>query len=139
MAKRRIKLYYSGIEVRDLRRSLRFYRSLGLKVIRRGTMEHGGNWAHLMDPSSKQRLELNWYPKGSRFYEKYRNGSELDHIGFIVDDAVKWFKLLIKRGAQPAAEPFGNKWETLAYVRDPDGVWIELIGPGSKAVYSGNA
>ena len=139
MAKRRIKLYYSGIEVRDLRRSLRFYRSLGLKVIRRGTMEHGGRWMHLMDPSSKQRLELNWYPKGSRFYEKYRNGSELDHIGFIVDDAVKWFKLLVKRGAKPATEPFGNKWETLAYVKDPDGVWIELIGPGSKAVYSGIA
>jgi catechol 2,3-dioxygenase-like lactoylglutathione lyase family enzyme len=139
MAKRRIKLYYSGIEVRDLRRSLRFYRSLGLKVIRRGTMGHGGKWVHLMDPSSKQRLELNWYPKGSRFYEEYRNGSELDHIGFIVDDAVKWFKLLVKRGAKPAAEPFGDELETLAYVTDPDGVWIELIGPGSKAVYSGIA
>jgi catechol 2,3-dioxygenase-like lactoylglutathione lyase family enzyme len=139
MAKRRIRLYYSGIEVRDLRRSLRFYRSLGLKVIRRGTMRHGGKWVHLMDPSSKQRLELNWYPKGSRFYEKYRNGSELDHIGFIVDDAVRWFKLLIKRGAKPAAEPFGDELETLAYVKDPDGVWIELIGPGSKAVYSGTA
>ena len=83
-----------------------------------------------MDPSSKQRLELNWYPKGSRFYEKYRNGSELDHIGFIVDDAVKWFKLLVSRGAKPAAEPFTDGSEILAYVKDPDGVWIELIGRG---------
>lgn len=94
---------------------------------------------HLTDPSSKQSLELNWYPKGSRFYGKYRNGSELDHIGFIVDDAVKWFKLLVKHGAKPAAEPFGDELETLAYVKDPDGIWIELIGPGSKAVYSGIA
>ena len=95
-------------------------------------MEHGGKWVQLTDSSSKQRLELNWYPRGSRFYEKYRNGSELDHIGFIVDDAVKWFDLLVKRGAKPAAKPFGNKHETLAYVKDPDGVWIELMGPALK-------
>ena len=88
----------------------------------------------MKDPTSGQRLELNWYPKGSRFYERYRNGSELDHIGFIVDDAVKQFKLLIKRGAKPAAEPFGDELETLAYVKDPDGIWIELIGPGRKSI-----
>jgi len=77
-------------------------------------------------------LELNWYPKGSRFCESYRNGSELDHIGFIVDDAVKWYNLLLRRGAKPAAEPFVGKSETLAYVKDPDGIWIEFIGPGRK-------
>lgn len=95
-------------------------------------MAHGGKWVHLIDPSTKQELELNWYPKGSRFYEKYRNGSELDHIGFSVDDAEKWFKLLISRGSTPAAKPFGDESETLAYVNDPDGIWIELIGPGRK-------
>jgi len=95
-------------------------------------MAHGGKWVQLRDPTSKQRLELNWYPKGSKFYQKYRNGSELDHIGFIVDDTMKWFKLLVSHGAKPAAKPFGDEAETLAYVKDPDGVWIELIGPGSK-------
>jgi len=132
MHKRRIKLHYTGIQVRELTRSLRFYRSLGLKVSRRGSMAHGGKWVQMKDVSSRQRLELNWYPKGSRFYERYRNGSELDHVGFIVDDAVKWFKLLIKRGARSAAEPFGDESETLAFVKDPDGIWIELIGPGRK-------
>jgi len=96
MPKRKVRLYYAGIQVRDIRKSLRFYRFLGLRVSHRGTMPHGGKWVHLVDPSSKQRLELNWYPKGSRFYEKYRNGSELDHIGFIVDDAAKWFRLLVR-------------------------------------------
>jgi len=129
---RRIRLYYTGIRVRELSRSLRFYRSLGLKVTHRGTMAHGGKWVHMRDPSSGQRLELNWYPKRSRFYERYKNGSELDHIGFIVDDAVKFFKLLVKRGAKPAARPFGDESETLAFVKDPDGIWIELIGPGRK-------
>jgi catechol 2,3-dioxygenase-like lactoylglutathione lyase family enzyme len=132
LKKKKIKLYYSGIEVRELGRSLRFYRSLGLKVSHRGTMVHGGKYVHMKDPSSDQRLELNWYPKGSPFYAKYKAGSELDHIGFIVDDAEKWFRLLVKRGARPAAKPFGDESETLAYVKDPDGIWIELIGPGRK-------
>ena len=132
MPRKRIKLYYTGIRVRELSRSLRFYRSLGLKVSNRGTMAHGGKWVQMKDPSSGQRLELNWYPKGSRFYERYDDGSELDHVAFIVDDAVKWFKLLVKRGARPASRPFGDESETLAFVKDPDGIWIELIGPGRK-------
>jgi len=90
-------------------------------------MPHAGRWVHLLDPSSHQRLELNWYPKGSRFYEKYRNASELDHIGFSVDDAVRWFNDLVRKGAEPAA-PFGDESETLAYVKDPDGICIELVG-----------
>lgn len=132
LLKRKIRLYYSGIEVRELRRSLKFYRSLGLTISHRGTMAHGGKYVHMKDPSSDQRLELNWYPKKSRFYQKYKNGSELDHIGFIVDDAEKWFKLLVRRGARPAARPFRDESETLAYVKDPDDIWIELIGPGRK-------
>jgi len=132
MSKRKIKLYYSGIEVRNLGRSLRFYRFLGLQVKHRGRMPHGGKWIQLVDKHTGQMLELNWYPRSSRFYEKYRRGSELDHIGFIVDDAVKWFNLLLKRGAKPAAKPFGDANETLAYVKDPNGIWIELIGPGIK-------
>ena len=108
MAKRKIRLYYSGIQVCDLRKSLKFYRFLGLKINHRGKMEHGGKWVHLTDPTTKQRLELNWYPKGSRFYEKYRNGSELDHIGFKVDDAVKWFNLL----SNAAQSPPPNRSET---------------------------
>jgi catechol 2,3-dioxygenase-like lactoylglutathione lyase family enzyme len=87
-----------------------------------------------MDGTKDQRLELNWYPKGSRFHEGYRNGSELDHIGFVVDDAVKWYNRMIKKGAKSACPPFGDEDETLAYVKDPDGIWIEFIGPGRKQV-----
>jgi catechol 2,3-dioxygenase-like lactoylglutathione lyase family enzyme len=134
MPKQKIRLHYSGIEVRDLNESLRSYRKLGLRVRRRGVMDHGGKWVHLVDPSTQQRLELNWYPRESRFYKRYRNGSELDHIGFIVDDAVKWFNRLVKQGAKPAAQPFGDEHETLAFVKDANGIWIELIGPGRKSV-----
>lgn len=53
-------------------------------------------------------------------------------IGFIVDDAVKWYRRLIRQGSKSAAEPFGDESETLAYVKDPDGIWIEFIGPGRR-------
>jgi catechol 2,3-dioxygenase-like lactoylglutathione lyase family enzyme len=95
-------------------------------------MAHGGKCIQMKESSTGQKLELNWYPKRSRFYERYKNGSELDRIGFIVDDAEKWFRLLLKRGAKPAAKPFGDESETLAYVKDPDGIWIKLIGPPRK-------
>ena len=128
---RKIRMLYSGIQVRDLKRSIRFYRYLGLKVEKQGTMTHKGRWVQLCDPHSRQRLELNWYPKGSKFYEEYRAGSELDHIGFNVDDAVAWYERLIARGFRSAAKPFFDTTDNqmLAYVKDPDGIWIELIGP----------
>jgi hypothetical protein len=40
------------------------------------------------------------------------------------------FDRLVKNGAKRAAGPFGDESETLAYVKDPDGIWIELIGLG---------
>jgi catechol 2,3-dioxygenase-like lactoylglutathione lyase family enzyme len=76
---------YAGIRVRDLNRSERFYVDiLGMKKISRGTMPHGGRFVYLKSPSSPQRLELNWYPKGSRFYKKYARGEELDRLAFSV-------------------------------------------------------
>jgi catechol 2,3-dioxygenase-like lactoylglutathione lyase family enzyme len=120
--KKCVRLYYSGIEVRELRRSIKFYRSLGLKISHRGTIAHGGKYVHMRNPSTDQSLELNWYPKRSCFYQRYKNESELDHIGFVVDDAENWFKVLVRRGARSAAKPFGDESETLADVNDPDGI-----------------
>jgi catechol 2,3-dioxygenase-like lactoylglutathione lyase family enzyme len=44
----RFRFYYSGIRVRDLDRSLRFYtQAMGMKIVRRGKMKHGGIWVQL--------------------------------------------------------------------------------------------
>lgn len=81
------RLYYCGLRVRDLDRSLRFYtKVLGMRVVASGTMPHGGKYLHLRTPGSAPRLELNWYPNGSRFYTPYRRGDELDHLAFVVPD-----------------------------------------------------
>ncbi len=123
----RTRFRYTGIRVRDLKRSLAFYTEvLGMKVIGRGTMPHGGKYVHLRSPGSPQRLELNWYPKGSRFYAPYRRGEEMDHLAFVVDDVRAAFRELVQKGATVAVDPAHSKG-TEVYVKDPDGIWIELL------------
>lgn len=122
------RFYYAGIRVRDLKRSITFYtRAFGMKVAARGTMPHGGKYVQLVTPGSRMRLELNWYPKGSRFYVPFRKGEELDHLAFVVDDVRAAYKSLIRRGAKVAVDPEHSEG-TEVYVKDPDGVWIELLG-----------
>jgi len=128
-----MRFVYFGIRVRNMKRSLRFYtRVLGMKVIHKGTMLHGGIFVHLRYPGSTQRLELNYYPFENRFYEKYRPGTEMDHLGFWVDDVDRTYAQLMRKGARRAVAPFSNGGERLAYVKDPDSIWIEFFGADKR-------
>lgn len=121
------RFYYAGIRVRDLRRSLGFYtKALGMRVAARGTMGHGGKWVHLVTPGTRLRLELNWYPPRSRFYTPYRRGEEMDHLAFVVKDVRRAYRELLRKGASAAVPPEKSAG-TEVYVRDPDGIWIELL------------
>lgn len=124
------RFYYSGIRVRNLQRSLRFYtRALGMKVVNRGAMAHGGKYVQLVGKGSKQKLELNWYPPGSRYAAKYTKGEELDHLAFVVDDVAKAHDDLVRHGAKSVVGPNRAAREHVeVYVADPDGIWIELLG-----------
>jgi len=83
--------------------------------------ETRGKVAWLKSKGSNQILELNWYPK------KYKYGGKagLDHLAYEVSDAVKEYKRLSKTNGG-AIEPFKEGRWILAYVKDPDGNWIEL-------------
>jgi lactoylglutathione lyase len=119
--------YYAGIRVRDMKKSLDFYtKALGMKVVNKGTMPHGGKFVQLRGKGSKQTLELNWYPPGSRFHSEYVSGEEMDHLAFVVKDAAKAYGELISKGATPAVSPKESEG-TEVYVKDPDGIWIELL------------
>jgi catechol 2,3-dioxygenase-like lactoylglutathione lyase family enzyme len=75
----------------------------------------------LTSKGSKQILELNWYPRNY----KYGGKSGLDHLAFEVNDAVAEFRKLSKRN-QGTIPPFEEGSWVLAYVKDPNGNWIEL-------------
>ena len=124
-----VRYFYTGIRVRDLDRSIAFYRTvMGMHVTRRGRMGHGGVWVELKSDRSHQRLELNWYPPGSKFHTAYRRGEELDHLAFHVTDVAATFKDLVAQGAHPEVKPFREDRYEFAFVSDPDGIWIELLG-----------
>lgn len=125
----RFRFAYVGIQVRDLDRSIAFYRDgLGMQVRSRETVpETHGEWAELRSPDSPLVLELNWYPEGSKHFRgPYRHGDELDHLAFDCEDADVAYRELVARGAKPALPPFTEGGSRLAFVRDPDGIWIEL-------------
>lgn len=128
MPKVKVEFVYSGLRVRNLARSLRFYRKLGFKVYRRGRMGHGGTWVHLSFPGAAHRLELNFYPRTNRFYEPVRRGTEFDHLGFRVSDVEAW-EAELRRRRLPIVARIRETHENLVYTRDPDGNWVEFFGP----------
>ena len=120
---------YTGIRVRDLNRSIEFYtKILGMRVTwRMKIRETGGEIAVLKSPRGKQKLELNWYPPRGR-YRGYRQGDELDHLAFAVPD-VDTFLREHRTDFKVAMKAFNEGSDRLAYVTDPDGVWVELMSP----------
>jgi lactoylglutathione lyase len=129
----RSKFIYTGILVSDLERAISFYKkSLGMKLLFKTKIkETGGRVAWLTTGRSKQILELNWYPKQYRFGGR----TGLDHLAFEVADASEAYVRLTKR-RKGAIPPFKEgKW-MLAYIKDPDGNWIELVSRARKRVGS---
>jgi lactoylglutathione lyase len=128
-----MKFIYTGIRVRDLERSIEFYtKTMGMKEIRRGKMRAGGVFVQLTGEDSEQELELNYYPPESKYWEDYVEGSELDHLAFWCKNVRRDYKRMLAGGATPAIAPWDESGYTLAFARDPDGVWIELMGKTAK-------
>ncbi len=121
-------LDYCGLRVTDLAKSTRFVtKGLGLVESRRGRMVHGGAWVLFEDRSSHQQLELNWYPKGSRYATPFVAGEGLDHLGFRVADLAKAGRKLVAAGARKVDEIRYRGKPVVAFYEGPDGLWVELI------------
>jgi lactoylglutathione lyase len=119
-----MKFLYTGVEVTDLDRSIRFYHEgLGMEVVGRGLVAAtGGETATLRTPGTHPLLELNWYPAS-----KYAHGSELDHLAFEVEDVEAAATRLVELGGRVVREVEREPEYDLAFVADPDGIWIELV------------
>lgn len=128
MARRPVRFLYSGIRVRNLARSIRFYRALGFRVRGKGRMKHGGQFVQLLFPGSRHWIELNYYPKGNRFFAPYQKGDEFDHFGFFAGDVAAWHKKALRAGGK-VVEDFVDGTSRLVYVNDPDGICLEAFGP----------
>ena len=64
-----VRLAYTGVRVRDMPASIRFYTELlGMEVVQalESTPATQGQVVVLRSPDSSQLLELNWYEPGTR-------------------------------------------------------------------------
>jgi catechol 2,3-dioxygenase-like lactoylglutathione lyase family enzyme len=142
--RRRVRgIHHVGITVADLDRSLRFYRDLlGMRVIGLNVEAVGsivgmpGASARIadLDAGGGQLLELIDY--GSAPAEAAPQGPDAVgscHVSIQVDDLRGALARLASAGHRPMGEvtelSLGGVWEgcTIAYLRDPDGVVIELL------------
>ncbi len=123
------KLIYTGIRVRDLDKSIEFYtRILGMKLTGRTKIEAThGETAGLVSEDGGHLLELNYYPKGSRFQTSYSTGEALDHLAFQVDD-LKVAIAEAEKAGYPVVLDMKTENSRWTYIKDPNGIYIELFG-----------
>ena len=122
---------YTGIRVKDMNQSIRFYtRLLGLRLRGRGRNRSiAGAWAQLESPGTHQVLELNYYSRRSPLYSRWRRGSELDHLCFRVVDVDKAVAHLEAAGAKKLGGPYLTPGWKMVDVTDPNGICIEVGSP----------
>jgi len=122
-----MKFLHTSITVRHMDESLKFYTEvLGLRFERRRTIpENKAEIAFVQDPESGARVELtHWDGK-----ESFEAGEQLDHLAFEVADLDRFLLHARAKGVTVAKEPYrlvGGS-SRIAFILDPDEVWIELI------------
>jgi lactoylglutathione lyase len=122
------------IRVGDLERSIQFYTEvLGMELLRRKDYPDGKFTLAFVGygaESENSVIELthNWDT------DAYDHGNAFGHVALEVDDVYKACEEIRARGGNVTREPGPMKSGTtiLAFVDDPDGYKIELLGPKGK-------
>ncbi|MCI4327111.1 MAG: VOC family protein [Thermoplasmata archaeon] len=127
-----MRFSHTSITVRDLEASLAFYTNvLGLEFERRRRIEENrAEIAFVRDPETGARVELTkWDDKPT-----FEVGEQLDHLAFDVPDVAAAVAAARAKGARVAKEPYSlaGGSSTIAFLLDPNDVWIELIERASR-------
>ncbi len=125
-----MRLLHTMIRVGDLDRSIAFYTDvLGMKLLRRQDYPEGKFTLAFVgygDEASNTAIELtyNWGVAG------YALGNGFGHIALEVDDVYRAADEIRQRGGTILREagPMNAGTTIIAFVADPDGYPIELIG-----------
>ena len=125
-----MRLLHTMLRVGDLDRSIDFYRNvLGMKLLRRKDYPDGKFTLAFVgygDESDNTVIELtyNW---GT---DSYDLGEGYGHIAIEVDDVYEAVDELRNRGGKVIREagPMNAGTTIIAFIEDPDGYPIELIG-----------
>ncbi len=124
-----MRLLHTMLRVRDLGLSIEFYTEvLGMKLLRRVDFEEERFTLAFVGFNAEEEgtvLELthNWD------VSEYEHGSAYGHIAIEVDDVYKACELIRQKGGKIVrdAGPMKGGKTVLAFVKDPDGYFIELL------------
>ncbi len=127
---------YTGVRVRDMDKAIEFFRDvLGMKLENRiNAPWNKGEFANLRSKEGTSKLELNWYAEDSPAAGPYREGDELDHLGFQVEDFDGAMKKLIEAGYPVQIGPIKAGGWRFAFFKVVDGIWLDVfyISPSKK-------
>lgn len=120
-------LLHTMIRVSDLERSVQFYTDvLGLREQRRKVLEKAdATLVFLDDGSGHHAIELTYNHDGRR----YELGNQFGHFALGVGDLEATRGELAAKGIEFSRGPYrvSEGGSMIAFIRDPDGIEIELI------------
>ncbi len=131
---------HSGIVVRNIADSYKFYSDLGFNVIS-DEIEKGKFLDTILGiddceirvikmSCDNQMIELLGYRIESTFgkdIEKKINDIGCSHLAMTVDDIESVYKKLIDKGVKFINPPESNGKVKVAFCKDPNDVWLELV------------
>jgi lactoylglutathione lyase len=123
------RLIYTGIRVKDMDESIKFYTEvMGMQLLdREKSPITQGECSMMKSQFSEQIIELNWYAEGTKFDTPYINGSEIDHLGFDVEDLDAWLQDLERKNVKIILRIHEIGGWNEAFIEDPNGIWIEFL------------
>ena len=118
----KFRFVHNNINVRDLGKSLEFYKeALGLEEVRRIAPEDGSFIiVYLSDGSSEHQLELTWLRDWDR---PYNLGDNEFHLAFRTDD----YESAHRKHAAMQCICYENPKMGIYFITDPDGYWLEIL------------
>jgi lactoylglutathione lyase len=125
---------YTILYVRDVPASLRFYeRAFGQ---RRRFVHESGQYAEL-DTGTTALAFASLDLAASNLPEEVRPAAAAEsaptfEVCFVSEQVGRAFARAVGHGAEPVTAPHSKPWgQDVAYVRDPDGILVEIASPAS--------
>ena len=122
------ELIHTCYRIGDIDRSVAFYEALGFEELRRMPIRDEAINVFMGLPDDGARLELTY----NHGVDSYELGTGYNHIAILVDDLDATLERLAAAEIEPENPPYrpGGRTEgsRIAFVRDPDGYRIEIVG-----------
>ena len=121
-----MRILHTCLNVADLDRSIKFYaQSIGLRFVSRREVKQNNAEIAFLEDEAGGAIELTRWRDKKTLIE----GDNFDHIAFAVGDIRAAVDELKAKGVAIAMEPFSLSGSSskIAFIKDPDGNWLELI------------